>query len=77
VTIGSKHPGRDAVLVITTLTVLAGLFLPAFGYPQVRRLHPTVTLTQCEHGGGIVEARQAKSTVCVGGLDDGDPVVGE
>lgn len=80
--IGSNKPGRDAVLAVTALTVLAGLFVPALasdraGYPGVRRFHPTVTLTQCERGGGIVEARRPTSATCVGGLYNGDPVVGE
>lgn len=75
-TAGSHNSAR----ALAVLIAVAGLVLPSSlstGYPQIRRFHPTVTLTQCQRAGGVVQATRGTSEVCTGGADDGDPVVGE
>jgi hypothetical protein len=77
----AKRAIRGLGQATATLAAL-GFVLPAFvsslpGEPQIRRVHPTVTLTECEDAGGVVEARARGGAVCVGGIDDADPVVGE
>ena len=79
---GTNTVARGTALAITTLGAVVGLALPASaspsgGYPQVHRFHPTVTLTECQRAGGIVEGARGGSEICTGGIDDRDPVVGE
>lgn len=78
----AANPIPGPALTAATLATIIGLAVPTFfsslpGYHQLRRFHPTVTLTQCENAAGIVEARARGGAVCVGGIDDADPVVGE
>ena len=74
---------RGTLCAATTNATVMGLILPVLvlslltGHLQIRRFHPTVTLTQCEDAGGVVEARARGGAVCIGGIDDADPVVGE
>ena len=71
---------NSAAGALAVIIAVAGLVLPSSlstGYPQVRRFHPTVTLTQCERAGGVVQADRGASEICTGGIDDRDPVVGE
>jgi hypothetical protein len=77
---GRNSAAQAVVLACAAMTVAAGLALPATasaGYPQIRRFRPTITLQQCERGGGQVIAQSMTKTVCTGGTYNGDPVVGE
>jgi hypothetical protein len=79
---GTNTVVRGTALAITALGAVVGLALPASalpsdGYPQVHRFRPTITLTECQRAGGIVQAGKGASEVCTGGIDNGDPVVGE
>jgi len=79
---GTTGAAQATVLVLATLTAAAGLVLPAAvsspaDHPQIHRIRPTVTLRQCELAGGVAEAVSSTKTVCTGGLDNGDPVVGD
>ena len=78
----TKSAIRTTTLATSTIVAVMGLVLPALvsslpDYVQIRRLHPTVTLTECEDAGGTVEARARGGAACIGGIDDADPVVGE
>jgi len=75
---------RGTALTAAALTAVMGLALPAFtaslpDYLHIRRPHPhpPVTLTQCEQAGGLAEARTHERVICIGGADNGDPVVGQ
>jgi hypothetical protein len=79
---GPNGVAQATVPVFVALIAVVGLVLPASaassaGYPQIHRFRPTVTLRQCESAGGAVEAVSRTKAVCSGGLDNGDPVVGE
>jgi len=79
---GRNGAAQGMVLALAALTAAAGLTLPvsasaAADYPQIRRIRPTVTLQQCERGGGVVVAQSMTKTVCTGGTYNGDPVEGE
>jgi hypothetical protein len=79
---GTRNVIRGTWLALASLGTVMGLALPAAayspaGHPELRRIRPTVTVQQCERAGGVVEARSGAKARCVGGIDDGDPVVGE
>jgi hypothetical protein len=76
--ISGRHSSAQAtVLTLAALTAVAGLVLPATApgeYPRIHRFRPTVSLQQCERAGGQAQAQAPTRTVCVGGIDNGDPV---
>lgn len=79
---GTQSAVLAAAPVLAAVTAVFGILLPASaavpaGYPQIHRIRPVITLQQCERAGGVVEAMSNTKAVCIGGLDNGDPVVGE
>jgi hypothetical protein len=76
---GRQSSAQATVLALAALTAVAGLALPASTsapgeYPRIHRIRPTVSLQQCERAGGQAQALAPTRTVCVGGIDNGDPV---